>query len=145
MAAGTLDRQINSHIAQGASAKRLADAVKHSIKPSVPGGVSHAAMRLARTEINNAFHSQAIASMQDEPWVIGVEWNLSRQHPADQRDICDQYADIRIFDKTKVPPKPHPNCRCYITSVLEDFQIFANKLRAGAYNEYHEMKERQTN
>jgi hypothetical protein len=121
LAAGTLDRQINSHIARGASHKELANAVSKSIKPSVPGGVSHAAMRLARTEIGNAYHAQSIGEYQDEPWVINVEWNLSGSHNPDPREICEQYADIGIFDKAKVPPLPHPNCMCYITPVLEDF------------------------
>ena len=108
--------------------------MKKSIKPKVPGGVSHAAMRLARTEINNAYHAQSIDGMEDEPWVIGVEWNLTRPHHPDPGEICDNMPILAYSTKTKVPLKPHPNCVCYITPVLEDFQIFAQKLKSGAYD-----------
>lgn len=138
LANGQVERQINSHIARGTSAKELAGAVSKSILPSTPGGVSYAAMRLARTEINNAFHTQSIMSMEDEPWIEQVQWNLSGVHKPDPGDLCETYAATGIFNKDAVPLKPHPQCMCYVTPVMVEFDQFAANLQSGLYDSYYE-------
>lgn len=89
-----LDSKINQALARGWDAQRLAREVVQFVDPNVPGGASYAAMRLARTEINNAFHAQTLQSMADSGVVEYVKWNLSRSHP--DKDICDDLADHRI-------------------------------------------------
>ena len=94
MANGWLDSKINQALARGWDAKRLAKEVVSFVDPNTSGGASYAAMRLARTEINNAFHSQTIEQMRKSGVVEYVKWNLSRSHP--DRDICDDLAENRL-------------------------------------------------
>uniref|UniRef100_A0AAU6R674 Capsid maturation protease n=1 Tax=Micrococcus phage Kurnik TaxID=3092208 RepID=A0AAU6R674_9CAUD len=113
LAKGYVDRLVETAIARGWSARDLAARVKSMINPNVAGGVSYAAQRLARTEINNAFHSVSTAKYQDSPYVTGVTWHLSGSHP--EGDECDVLAAGGPYPKDKVPDKPHPLCFCYIT------------------------------
>ena len=140
LSSNQLQRQINSSLARGSSAKELADLVRKSILPNTPGGVSYAAMRLGRTEINNAFHTQSIVSMKDEPWVEHVQWNLSGVHKPDPGDLCETYAAQGTFDKYDVPLKPHPQCMCYVTPVMVQFDSFASNLAAGVYDSYYQKE-----
>lgn len=105
---------IRSGIIQGNGARELARTVFRFISPSTPGGASYASMRLARTELNNAFHQQQIRSGQ-KWWVEGIRWNLSGSHP--RPDQCNVYADDNggIFRQKEVPAKPHPQCLCFLT------------------------------
>lgn len=132
---GSLDRKINSVIARGGSAKELADLVKSDINPKVAGGVSYAAMRLGRTELNNAFHAMAIGNAQDDPWVEEMVWNLSKSHK-EQNCLCEVYAEQKFFPKTAVPPKPHPQCLCFVTRKAMEWSDFAVQLEAGAFDDY---------
>lgn len=136
---GFVDREINNHIARGTSAKELAKDVSKLIKPSTPGGISYAAMRLARTEINNAFHAQSIGGAQDSPWIADMEWHLSRVHVPSPGDLCEQYSGHK-FTKADVPAKPHPQCMCYVTPVMIGWSQFATALQAGAYDDWYESK-----
>jgi hypothetical protein len=133
---GLVDTTINNHLARGSSAAELAKAVTKSISPNTPGGVSFAAMRLARTEINNAFHVQSMQEM-DKPWAQEVKWNLSKMHKPDPGDPCEEYARIGTYSKDAIPLKPHPQCMCYITPVMLDFNIFAQQLRAGSFDDFY--------
>lgn len=135
LANGWVNRTVNDALARGASADDLAKDVSNLVRPDVPGGVSYASKRLARTEINNAFHAQAIADMQDKPWVTGVQWNLSKRHASDPGDPCEDYAK-QIFAKNNVPRKPHPQCRCFVTAIVEDYDQFEPRLIAGDYDAY---------
>lgn len=72
------------------------------------------ALRLARTETNIAFRHNDHLRVQELPFVKGVKVNLSPAHP--QYDICDDM-------QGPYPPKFqfigwHPNCLCYVTTVL---------------------------
>lgn len=128
-------RQVTSGILKGDSAHDIAKAVRSSIRPSTPGGVSYASLRLARTELNNAFHATSVALAQDRPWVEGMQWHLSKVHEPDPRgvpEICETYAR-QVFPVEQVPKKPHPQCRCYVTPELEEFSVFVNNLTAGQY------------
>lgn len=131
-----VSQAVNRALARGDSAKDLANSVKHLINPDVPGGISYAAKRLGRTEINNAFHATAIKTAQDQPWVNQMEWNLSKRHEDDPGDECERYASQRYFDVERVPDKPHPNCRCYVTPKQEDYDNFEQNLLSGQYDKY---------
>lgn len=121
LSSGRIERIIRSSIIRGMSAREIADQVKPLINPNVRGGVSHAAMRLGRTELNNAFHAQQIQEAE-RPWVNGVKWNLSKSHP--KKDDCDSLASHDeglgrgVWAKRRVPSKPHPQCLCYMTYAM---------------------------
>jgi hypothetical protein len=137
---GVLDREIAKGLLRGLSAQELAAVVRNYIDPSVRGGVSYAAMRLARTEINNAFHQTAIRYTREMPWVTGYQWHLSGSHP--RTDICNELAERNgglgrgTYHKLNVPSKPHPQCLCYITPATHDNARFYRNLRSGAYDRY---------
>jgi len=131
-------RQVTSGILRGDGAKEIAKSVRSSIRPATPGGVSYAAMRLGRTEINNSFHATSVALSQDRPWVEGMVWHLSKVHEYDDQrvpEICETYAG-QVFEVNHVPAKPHPQCRCFVTPQLEPFDVFARSLTAGRYRDW---------
>lgn len=136
LANGLVSKTINRALARGASAEELARDVRALIDPNVPGGVSYAAKRLGRTEINNAFHAQSIRDAQQCPWINQMEWNLSKVHESDPGDECEDYAQIRLFNVDMVPEKPHPNCRCYVVGVEDDWATIENKFATGELNDY---------
>lgn len=120
LSTGMVDKAINDALARGDSAENLAKSIHHLIDPNTPGGVSYAAKRLARTEINNAFHAQAIRDAQENPIVTHMRWHLSETHKSYPGDPCEDYALQGLFPKDAVPDKPHPNCRCFVTPEIED-------------------------
>ena len=136
LADGLVGRTVNNALARGDSAKNLAKEVRALIDPNTPGGVSYAAMRLGRTEINNAFHAQSIMDSQEKPWVQEMRWYLSKRHEKDPGDECEIYAATGLFRKEEVPEKPHPNCRCYVTPELPDYDEFEKSLISGHYDPY---------
>lgn len=133
LATGLIEARIRSGIIQGLSSRELAATVRNLIRPGVRGGVSYSAMRLARTELNNAFHERQIAAAQQRPWVSAVRWNLSGSHP--RADACDQLANENrhdlgqgLFPKGAVPRKPHPHCLCYLTYEMVSEDEFVSNL-----------------
>jgi hypothetical protein len=139
LAQGWVQRDVTSGIARGASAKEIAQTVRKHIRPNTPGGVSYAALRLGRTELNNAFHATAIELSKDRPWIQAMEWNLSAVHQSDPLgvEICETYAK-KVFEVDKVPAKPHPQCRCFVVPVLEPVNVFIQNLTAGQYRAWIE-------
>lgn len=136
LANNLVSQAINRSLARGDSAKELAKSVKDMIDPNVKGGISYAAERLGRTELNNAFHATAIKTAQDQPWTQQMEWHLSKVHATDPGDECEMYSQQRFFDIERIPEKPHPNCRCYVTPVNPDYDNFENSLLSGQYDRY---------
>jgi hypothetical protein len=118
LASGRIETIVRAGVIRGFSAREIAQDVKKYIHPGTPGGASYAAMRLGRTELNNAFHEQAKVEAI-RPWVTGAKWNRSKSHP--KRDRCDEYAEhdeglgVGVWDKNRIPNKPHPQCLCFIT------------------------------
>jgi len=143
---GRLDREIAKGLLRGLTAQELASVVRDFVSPDVRGGVSYAAMRLARTEINNAFHQTSIRYTREMPWVEGYEWHLSGSHP--RTDICNDLAERNgglgrgTYQKNNVPSKPHPLCLCYIVPASVDNARFYRNLRSGAYDRYLDQAER---
>lgn len=134
-----IQRDVTIGILRGDSAQEIAKTVRRHIRPNTPGGVSYAAMRLARTEINNAFHATTITLSQDRPWIDHMAWNLSNRHEIDPNkpEICEVYAS-KHWPVDGVPAKPHPQCRCFISPVLESFDVFMRHLAAGQYRDWME-------
>lgn len=137
-----VDKAINRALLLNFSAKELAATVKHLINPATPGGTSYAAMRLARTEINNAFHRTQIDLRSGDPWTEGFKWNLSGSHP--RPDECNDYAnsvhyrggDPGVYKVADVPGKPHPNCLCFITTQTIDTEDFINGMASGKFDSF---------
>lgn len=133
LASGAIEATIRSGIIQGLSARELAATVARFINPATPGGVSYAAKRLARTELNNAFHQRQIAAA-NRPWVTAVHWNLSSSHP--RTDRCDELAkqdEHKLgpgnYPRAEVPVKPHPHCLCFMTYEMMDEDTFVQNLQ----------------
>ena len=97
-------------------------------------GGTYELMRVARTEINNAFHYSTVRYTREMPWVEGYIWHLSGRHG--KPDLCDDYADEGFFEKDNVPGKPHPHCLCYITPETVSNGEFEKRMRSGAYENY---------
>jgi hypothetical protein len=129
-----LDRKINSALSRGLSAREFSAEVSQFINPFTPGGLRYAAMRLARTEINNAAHAVAVDAAKDKPWVAAMTWHLSASHP--RPDRCDQLAHNGPYQPKEVPGKPHPHCFCFVTPELLPFKQFEANLLAGSYDGY---------
>ena len=132
LANGWVDNTINKALASGWSRQQLAAELKKSINPKTPGGVSYAANRTARTEINNAFHASSAERYMNSVIVESVDWHLSSSHP--EGDVCDMLQDESPYPKKSVPQKPHPNCYCYITPHLPTEEEFLEKLFNGDYD-----------
>lgn len=138
---GWVDRAVNRTILQGGSWRDLMQRVLPMIDPNTPGGVSYAAKRLARTELNNAFHTTQVRLGQGNPWVTGQQWHLSKKHP--KADTCDSYAgEVHVeggkpgvYAAENVPAKPHPQCYCYITQTTVSEEEFFNRLMSGDYED----------
>lgn len=139
-----VDRAINRGILHGKSAAEIARDVQGLIRPDVRGGVAFAARRLGRTELNNAFHTTTVRMAASQPFVDGMQWNLSSSHP--RPDPCDDYAHQDddglgegVFKPNNVPDKPHPQCLCFVTIVTIDEDEFLNKLVAGKFDRWMEQ------
>lgn len=136
-----VDRAVNRVILHGGSWRDIARAVTPMIDPNVKGGVSYAARRLGRTELNNAFHTSQIRTANQNPWVTGAKWNLSRSHP--KADVCDQYAtevhyrggEPGVYPKADIPRKPHPQCYCYVTQTTVSEEEFLDRLMKGDFDD----------
>lgn len=131
---GRLDRLISAELVKGLNAARFAKAARDWFNPSVKGGTRYAAMRLARTEINNAFHATSVTYAQDKPWVSQIDWNLSGSHVTP--DKCNEYADLSPWDVYAIPRKPHPQCLCNVTEKQVDEDEWIDRFIAGEFDTY---------
>jgi hypothetical protein len=140
LASGMVDRKVTQGLLLGMNAKAIAKSVKDIIRPEVAGGVSYAAHRLARTEINNAYKTSQEQRHGSDPWVKGMRWNLSRSHP--RPDECNENADEdrHGLGEGVFPighrPRSHPNCLCYLTVEEIDEDEFEERFLSGDYNTY---------
>jgi hypothetical protein len=124
---------INEALANGKTARELAAAVKDLIRPDVRGGVSYAAQRLGRTELNNAFHAAAVTDAAKNPIITGMTWHLSGSHK--RPDECNAL-DGQTYLPADVPAKPHPQCFCYVTPEVPDRDTFMRNFFAGQYDSF---------
>lgn len=131
---GRLGKLINETLATGLDAREFAKRARDWFNPNTPGGVRYAAMRLARTEINNAFHAMTAEKAANDPWINEVEWNLSKSHP--KPDICNEVNADSPYPADRVPARPHPQCMCYITPKPIDEDEFIDRFVAGEYDDF---------
>lgn len=88
------------------------------------------ALRVARTEINSAYHKARNERWQNEPFVIGQYIHVSPQHNID--DICNDLEGRYPKDYVWIPW--HPQCICTsdpITIQGEEKKEFYKRLMAG--------------
>lgn len=130
-------------LAQGLSARELAAQVRGFYSPNVPGGQSYSAMRLARTEINNAYLAVQQEQAASKPWNEWMKWELSSSHS--RPDSCDDLAgggdhprEPGLYRPQNVPSRPHPHCLCYATTVTVEPAEFQRRLLAGDYDDWLE-------
>lgn len=128
-----LDKRINAALVRGLSAKDFARSIIDLVNPNTPGGASYAANRLARTELNNAFHVGSQQRAQQSGLVTAMEWHLSSSHP--RPDLCNDYESDSPYGINEVPDKPHPQCFCYIVPELPTADQFIQNLLNGGYDD----------
>lgn len=101
--------------------------------------VSFNAMRLARTEIARAQTDATFAASYANPFVVGMDWRLSAQHP--RVDVCDSLATIGMQGQRVAPAYPlneaphvvaasHPQCICTNLPVVEGTADVRSRLEA---------------
>ena len=124
-----IELKVAAAIAGGQSARDLAkDLEAHLLGgkgAGVGGSVRSKTMTLARTEINVAYWESSALSAAQSNIVAGQRWNLSASHP--KWDPCDMLAwqngynlGPGIYPAGTLPPRPHPNCFCWLEDVLRD-------------------------
>lgn len=140
---GKVEQLIREGLIASLSAKELAATVYDHVSPTAKGGASYAAMRLARTEINNAFHERQLEGAK-RPGVKAAKWNLSGSHRVP--DLCNVYASHNgtgQWGADSIPDKPHPQCFCYLTYVTTPPEEFRKRLAAGSFDEEIERRTRE--
>lgn len=140
---GKVEDTIREGLIANLSAKELAESVYNYVSPTTPGGASYAAMRLARTEINNAFHERQLEGAK-RPGVKAVKWNLSGSHTVP--DLCNKYAahgGNGQWPVGQVPDKPHPQCFCYLTYVTQPPDQFRKALANGDFDKEIDRRTRE--
>lgn len=88
------------------------------------------ALRVARTEINAAYHKARNERWKNEPFVIGQLIHLSPQHDID--DICDELEGR--YPKDFIWTGWHPQCMCTSDPILisgDEAKDFYKRLYAG--------------
>jgi hypothetical protein len=110
------DKRGNLHLSKNAKAYHPGQGVYRSSYKN--------AMRLTRSEINNAYHESDYTRWQQLDFVVGVEVKLSNNHPTS--DICDHL-------KGKYPKEFkfrgwHTQCMCHAVSILATEEELLNSL-----------------
>ena len=97
------------------------------------GTIHYNALRLARTEIGNAYHEADIMAAKASKIVMGLKWNLSPSHG--KYDVCDLLATQNVYGlgpgvypPENTPLYPHPNDLCFITRVLRPRSLWGKDL-----------------
>src|SRR5690606_21412741 len=106
--------------ARTGSAEKLDAALEYFLERKV----RYHAVVIARTEANAAFLAGHVEKAKASPWVVGVKWNLSASHrvPCECEVFAKQNAyglGPGVYPPDKVPERPHPNCFCFMTDVVD--------------------------
>jgi len=112
---------------QGRSAWYSAKAIEKFITDGDNRGYTpwKSALRLIRSEMQAAFFAGQIEQYSEIYFIEGVKWNLSLSHRpsgcmCEQQARQDLYGLGRgVYPKDRVPGPPHPQCLCYLTSVIK--------------------------
>lgn len=85
------------------------------------------AMRMTATETNMAYRTADYERRKQIPFILGIEINLSDNHP--DEDICDSLKGI--YPKDFKFTGWHPWCRCYTTSLLPSYEDMLKYMEDG--------------
>jgi hypothetical protein len=104
-----------------------------AIKPSVSGRgtINYNALRLARTELNNAYRETLVLSNEVNPVTLGLHYNTSSSHGTS--DICDVWENIDQWGMgpgnypAGKAPIDHPNGLCYYTEIIRPVNQWDNE------------------
>lgn len=121
------DKYGNLHLSKAAKAYHPGQGVYRSSYKN--------AMRLTRSEINMAYRQSDHMRWQQLDFVVGMEVHTSNNHP--ESDLCDCLKGKYPKDFKFVGW--HPQCRCFVTPILKDYEQW-NKDRENIGNpEYKEQ------
>lgn len=115
----TMRNMVNQSVLIGESSQKLAKKLRQyttkrglQTRPGVYKSAYSNAWRLARTEINRAFHEGQIRYSQEKKDIVdGHIWRLGGGGP--WNCVCPDLAG-RFFPTGETPMKPHPQCMCYL-------------------------------
>lgn len=100
--------------------------------PGVKKKVDYNALRLAKTLPSHAYQQAYSKTVDKNPFVTAVKWNIANNHKV--CDICndratqDRYGLGKgVFPKDKVP-MDHPNGQCVLSSVTVNSEDIADRL-----------------
>lgn len=106
--------------AQSGSAEKLDAAIDYFLARKA----RYHAIVIARTEAQIAFRDGHVEKAKESPYVVGIKWNLSGSHSRPCK--CEVYATQNryglgpgVFPPDQLPERPHPNCMCYFTDVVD--------------------------
>lgn len=83
------------------------------------------AMRLARTELNQAFWEGTEQYAESKQWIDGYIWQVGN---VDACPLCLPH-DGEFFPKDEKPQQPHPQCMCHILPHIKDDPVPSEKER----------------
>lgn len=153
-----IDTLIKVNVLRGANAKELAKQVEKYVNPlkklevkndevGFNRNVSYQASRLARTSITHSFRETQIQQAMNDPFNMGMKWELSPSHGVrmhGKSDICDDYAGqdnyglgTGVFPVDKMPIG-HPQCLCITYQVNTDIRSAMKELKAWSNGEDNE-------
>jgi len=153
-----IDTLIKVNVLRGANAKELAKQVEKYVNPlkklelkndevGFNKNVSYQASRLSRTSITHSFRETQIQQAMNNPFNMGMKWELSPSHGIrmhGKSDICDDYTNqnnyglgIGVFPFDKMPIG-HPQCLCITYQVNTDIRSAMEELKAWTNGEENE-------
>lgn len=96
------------------------------IQRHIEDRAQYQARRIARSEMAEANRQAYRASVNEQPYVVGLRWTLSPNHP--RADVCDCLANQDLhglgpggYTKANYPDTPHANCLCGPTSIQDPY------------------------
>lgn len=94
------------------------------------------AMRVARTEINNAYRMSDYEKRQQLDFVVGIE--VKRSNRVYDCEVCESLKGK--YPKDFVFTSWHPHCRCYSTSIMSTDDEFIAQQKAILEGREHEFE-----
>src|SRR5690606_25426387 len=100
------------------SARRVAEGRK-------PVNLRYLTERIAISSINAAHHEAHREAAIRSPVVKAIQWRTNSWRGKTAYDVCNELAaqDLYgmgpgVYPVGRLPPKPHPFCKCYTTPIL---------------------------
>lgn len=105
----------------------------------LPDALSYEALRLARTEMADAYGQAEKRTAEEAPFSKGIKWSVSNAGVACK--VCQANADlvtdlgVGVYAAEDLPKYPaHPNCLCDLQQVVEDIVGYARRVKEWTIN-----------